>query len=127
MIQEAETGRRVPPAEMETCQEAVSVAYALLQRHPGTFLGGAFSRDEENHDEDDEDDEDDEETDATDDVHAEKALAASSRAARSLIASLYRVLQGSALSREAAATRSATPRRSRTRSSGRATAKKPPP
>ena len=102
MIQEAETGRRVPPAEMETCQEAVSVAYALLQRHPGTFLGGAFSRDEENHDEDDEDDEDDEETDATDDVHAEKALAASSRAARSLIASLYRVLQGSALSREAA-------------------------
>jgi hypothetical protein len=50
MIQEAETGRRVPPAEMETCQEAISVAYALLQRHPGVFLGKQF---DENDDDDD--------------------------------------------------------------------------
>lgn len=95
MIQEAETGRRVPPNEMETCQEAISVAYALLQRHPGVFLGERFDdREEDDEEEDDvnKDDEDDE------DAKNPEAL----RAASSLIASLYRALQGSSLSREAA-------------------------
>ena len=95
MIQEAETGRRVPPNEMETCQEAISVAYALLQRHPGAFLGERFDdREEDDEEEDDvnKDDEDDE------DAKNPEAL----RAASSLIASLYRALQGSSLSREAA-------------------------
>ena len=117
MIQEAETGRRVPPAEMETCQEAISVAYALLQRHPGTFLGKRFDdREEDDSEDDSEDDEDDRDAlsvnpcrdDASPSEHEEKngeeeeknqdAL----RAASSLIASLYRALQGSSLSREAA-------------------------
>ena len=113
MIQEAETGRRVPPAEMETCQEAISVAYALLQRHPGTFLGKRFDDREEDDSEDDEDDQDALSVnpcrdDASPSEHEEKngeeeeknqdAL----RAASSLIASLYRALQGSSLSREAA-------------------------
>jgi hypothetical protein len=88
MIQEAETGRRVPPAEMETCQEAISVAYALLQRHPGVFLGKQF----------DENDDDDDDVKRADGDVSPRCL----RAASSLIASLYRALQGSALSREAA-------------------------
>jgi hypothetical protein len=89
MIQEAETGRRVPPAEMETCQEAISVAYALLQRHPGVFLGKQF---------DENDDDDDDDVKRADGDVSPRCL----RAASSLIASLYRALQGSALSREAA-------------------------
>ena len=91
MIQEAETGRRVPPAEMETCQEAISVAYALLQRHPGVFLGKQF-------DENDDDDDDDVKKKRADDGDVSETRCL--RAASSMIASLYRALQGSALSRE---------------------------
>ena len=113
MIQEAETGRRVPPAEMETCQEAISVAYALLQRHPGMFLGKRFDDLEEDDSEDEEDDQDalsvnpcrddaspsePEEINGEEEEKNQDAL----RAASSLIASLYRALQGSSLSREAA-------------------------
>ena len=97
MIQEAETGRRVPPAEMETCQEAISVAYALLQRHPGVFLGKQF---------DENDDDDDDVGDVGDVSRSPRGSPRGSprclRAASSLIVSLYRALQGSALSREAA-------------------------
>ena len=94
MIQEAETGRRVPPAEMETCQEAISVAYALLQRHPGVFLGKQF-------DENDDDDADD--VGDVGDVSwsprgdSPRGSPRCTRAASSLIKSLYRALQGSAL------------------------------
>lgn len=95
MIQETDTGRRVPPAEMETCQEAISVAYALLQRHPGVFLGKQF---DENDDDDDDDDDVKKKRADDGDVSETRCL----RAACSLIASLYRALQGSALSREAA-------------------------
>ena len=100
MIQEAETGRRVPPAEMETCQEAISVAYALLQRHPGMFLGKQF-------DENDDDDDDDDVGDVGDVSRSPRGDSPRgsprcTRAASSLIKSLYRALQGSALSREAA-------------------------
>jgi len=113
MIQEAETGRRVPPNEMETCQEAISVAYALLQRHPGAFLGKRFDEDDEDDvNEDDEDDEDAENQkgDGRDDASPSEPEEKSGeennqdalRAASSLIASLYRALQGSSLSREAA-------------------------
>ena len=113
MIQEAETGRRVPPAEMETCQEAISVAYALLQRHPGTFLGKRFDdREEDDSEDDSEDDEVDQDAlsvnPCRDDASpSEPELGGEEnqdalRAASSLIASLYRALQGSSLSREAA-------------------------
>lgn len=113
MIQEAETGRRVPPNEMETCQEAISVAYALLQRHPGAFLGKRFDEDDEDDvNEDDEDDEDakNQKGDGRDDASPSEPEEESGedknqealRAASSLIASLYRALQGSSLSREAA-------------------------
>ena len=37
MIDESLSGRRVPPSEMEVAQDAVSVAYSLVQRHLASF------------------------------------------------------------------------------------------
>ena len=37
MIDESLRGRRVPPSEMEVAQDAVSVAYSLVQRHLASF------------------------------------------------------------------------------------------
>ena len=37
MIHESLSGRRVPPSEMEVAQDAVSVAYSLVQRHLASF------------------------------------------------------------------------------------------
>ena len=39
MIDESNTGRTTPPAEMEIVHDAIAVAYCLLQRHSDVFIG----------------------------------------------------------------------------------------
>jgi hypothetical protein len=118
MIREIRDGRRVSPAEMETCQEALSVAYALLRRYPGEFLGKRYESLGEEDDDvvvDDDDDVDDDanegsplqtegslsETEGSPRESTEPSSARGSRACASVVLSLYRGLQGTELSREA--------------------------
>lgn len=97
MLTESAAGRRIPPAEMETCQEAMSVAYALIVRHPDLFFPTLIGHTEQ--------DLSNEDTDylSVDVSHPSltPSRVPSESSISQLVLSLTETLQGSYLSREA--------------------------
>ena len=86
MIDEALSGRHVPPAEMEVAHDAISIAYCLLHRHGDVFIGAGGG--------------------AEDSISNPKTTAPAASAAAAafadLVLALTRSLRERALSREAA-------------------------
>ena len=86
MIDEALSGRHVPPAEMEVAHDAISIAYCLLHRHGDVFIGAGGGAEDS----------------SSNPKTTAPAASAAAAAFADLVLALTRSLRERALSREAA-------------------------